>query len=495
MVYGEGFPAADDVAAHELTHAVTEFAATLFYYMQSGALNESFSDIFGESVDLDNGAGTDAPGGARTDGGCSKYFPGPTGDDSYRWLLGEDVPGIGAIRDMWNPTCFGDPGKMSDAEFLCLDDYRDDGGGVHFNSGVPNHAYALMVDGGTYNGQTVTGIGLEKAGKIQYRALAYYLTSAANFLDNYNALLQSCQDLIGASGISSADCLEVEKALDAVEMSAPWPCTPAPAAVPAYCPAGAAPEIWHYEDVEGGFGSLPTCPSGALLTTWCVEEPGSLLGSFATSGVNSLWGYNTDTAGTMSAEGLFASPLPANMRMQFSHAHGFENFGSTFYYDGGLVEFTTDGGTSWMDAGALITAGQAYGGTLSASFGNPCGGQSAFGGDSWGYTASQLDLGTATGGTGFGYRFTVCTDSSIDEYGWFVDDIRIYECTTCPSTRTLSAGNNGTASEYTASVSIAAGGGFVVAGTESVVVSAPVVELDNEVELGGDFSAVNAGCP
>ena len=57
MVFGDGFSAADDVVAHELTHAVTETSANLFYYMQSGALNESFSDIFGEAVDLSNGRG------------------------------------------------------------------------------------------------------------------------------------------------------------------------------------------------------------------------------------------------------------------------------------------------------------------------------------------------------------------------------------------------------------------------------------------------------
>ena len=56
------------------------------------------------------------------------------------------------------------------------------------NSGVPNHAYALMVDGGTYNGRTITGIGLTKAAKIEYRALTQYLTSGSDFLDNYNAL-------------------------------------------------------------------------------------------------------------------------------------------------------------------------------------------------------------------------------------------------------------------------------------------------------------------
>jgi len=61
MVYGDGFPAADDVVAHELTHAVTDYSADLYYYQQSGALNESFSDIFGETVDLLNASGTDTP--------------------------------------------------------------------------------------------------------------------------------------------------------------------------------------------------------------------------------------------------------------------------------------------------------------------------------------------------------------------------------------------------------------------------------------------------
>ena len=121
MVYGEGFSLADDVDAHELTHAVTEKTANLFYYMQSGALNESFSDIFGESVDLLNGAGNDDP--------------------SQRWLMGEEVPGFGAMRSMMNPNLYGDPGRTGDSQYYC--DYND-GGGVHWNSGVPNHFFALL---------------------------------------------------------------------------------------------------------------------------------------------------------------------------------------------------------------------------------------------------------------------------------------------------------------------------------------------------------------
>jgi hypothetical protein len=91
-------------------------------------------------------------------------------------------------------------------------------GGVHTNSGVANHAYALAVDGGTYNGKVVTGIGLTKAGKIWYRALTVYLTPASTFQDAYTAISQSATDLIGTSGITASDRDQVVAALQAVEM-------------------------------------------------------------------------------------------------------------------------------------------------------------------------------------------------------------------------------------------------------------------------------------
>ncbi|MGH3307589.1 MAG: M4 family metallopeptidase, partial [Nocardioides sp.] len=94
--------------------------------------------------------------------------------DSYRWLMGEDSTAFGgAIRDMWSPNCHGDPGKVSDAEYYCA---TDDGGGVHSNSGVPNHGYALLVDGGSYNGVTVSGLGMDKSAAIYWRAMTEYQT-------------------------------------------------------------------------------------------------------------------------------------------------------------------------------------------------------------------------------------------------------------------------------------------------------------------------------
>ena len=108
------------------------------------------------------------------------------GNDSgaVRWQLAEDLSSSAPIRDLMTPTDFDNPGKMSDSEFVCHSDAwtgnASDSGGVHSNSGVPNHAFALMVDGGSYNGRTVTGIGLTKAAKIQYRALTTYLTSGSD---------------------------------------------------------------------------------------------------------------------------------------------------------------------------------------------------------------------------------------------------------------------------------------------------------------------------
>ena len=77
----------------------------------------------------------------------------------------------GAIRDMWAPTCFGDPGRSRTRSTFCA---TGDNGGVHANSGVPNHGFALLVDGGTFNGQTVRAIGMVKAAHLYFRAMTVY---------------------------------------------------------------------------------------------------------------------------------------------------------------------------------------------------------------------------------------------------------------------------------------------------------------------------------
>ncbi|HSH21894.1 MAG TPA: M4 family metallopeptidase, partial [Candidatus Caenarcaniphilales bacterium] len=145
MVYGTGFANADDVVGHELAHGVTQFTAGLFYYYQSGAINEALSDIFGEFIDLTNGGVNDTA--------------------SNRWLLGEDIPSFGPIRDMENPGTFNHPDRMTSSSYTA-DAFEEDGGGVHHNSGVANKAAFLIVDGGSFNGQTITGLGIDKAAAI-----------------------------------------------------------------------------------------------------------------------------------------------------------------------------------------------------------------------------------------------------------------------------------------------------------------------------------------
>jgi len=172
MYFGQGFSAADDVVGHELTHGVTENESNLIYANQSGAINESFSDIWGEYIDLTNGRGTDTR--------------------AVRWLMGEDVPGMGAIRNMANPPQFGDPDRVGSPYY-----YKGplDNGGVHWNSGVINKLCYLMTDGDTFNGRTVSGMGIETTAKLFYELQIHLLTAASDFNDVYNALGQATINL------------------------------------------------------------------------------------------------------------------------------------------------------------------------------------------------------------------------------------------------------------------------------------------------------------
>jgi hypothetical protein len=267
----------DDTVAHEWGHAYDEFSSNLIYQWQAGALDESFSDIWGEVVDFLNGRGTDSPGHPREDGTCSSLgiIPPPPQphDNSYRWLSGEDDPAfiLGPIRDLWNPNCLGDPGKVSDSQYHCT---TTDGGGVHTNSGVPNHAFALLVDGGTYNGQTVSGIGLNK-GTHLYRAAQLMLTPTSNFADQADALEGACSALIGSalptivatdppwsgtgSAITAANCTQVGKAIQAVELrTEPTQCGFEPlldADPPDLCGGGLFVHTISRTDWESGLGN------------------------------------------------------------------------------------------------------------------------------------------------------------------------------------------------------------------------------------------------
>ncbi|MGA7386196.1 MAG: M4 family metallopeptidase [Methylocella sp.] len=168
MVYGDGdgvifqrFTAALDVIAHELTHGVTQFTAQLAYHDQSGALNESMSDVFGSMV---------------------KQWALGQSVNQADWLIGAAIMAPGfkgrALRDMANPgTAYDDPRLGKDPQPGDMRDYVQtdaDNGGVHTNSGIPSRAFVLAA-------KEIGGNSWEKAGKIWYVTLTERLTGTADF--------------------------------------------------------------------------------------------------------------------------------------------------------------------------------------------------------------------------------------------------------------------------------------------------------------------------
>jgi len=390
--YGDGFPRADDVVAHELTHGVTQATSNLFYYYQSGAINESLSDVFGELIDQGNGRGNDVAG--------------------VRWLMGEDVVGSGAIRNMQNPPAFGDPDRMTSALYYLG---ADDNGGVHFNSGINNKAAYLMVDGGSFNGQTVAPLGRTKVGKIYYEVQTHLLTSGSDYADLHDALYQGCINLIGTAGITPPDCQQVRNATLAVEMHLqPVPDFNTDAFL---CPNGLTPANVFVDDIEGGIARFTvTTPVGT--PRWSLAE------FHAHSGLRSLYGNDfpgdiTDTSLAMASD----VALPSNAYLHFAHAFGFEPPD----FDGGVVEYSTNGGVSWVDAQSLFEA-NGYRGIIEVRFDNPLGNRLGFIGASHGYISSRLKL-SSLAGSNVRFRWRMGLDSSVYDWGWWVDDVRIYTCT------------------------------------------------------------------
>ncbi len=604
----------DDVVAHEWGHAYTEYTSNLVYQWQPGALNESYSDIWGETVDLINGRMDDDEGditAKRADGACSTHVnPRPvlvinspasiqrvcqaapasfgppitstTGDvvlaldpadtagpsttdgcspltnaaainghvamldrgscgfavkvknaqnagaiavvvgqstpfapsamgggdptitipslmisqanrnaiaerlaanesvnvtlrpdpavreDSYRWLIGEDSTAFGgAIRDMWTPTCLNAPGKVSDAEYYCA---SDDSGGVHRNSGVPNHGYALLVDGGQYNGYTITGIGLTKAAHIYWRAQTNYQTATTDFADHADALINSCNDLVGqqvaglstagapekpanegdpqpAATIDAGDCAQVEAMTYAVELRKdPTQCNFQPLLAknaPSPCASREKRKrIWS-ESFEHGLKRWTVASqavyAGGPTFPWVADSslPGGRSGTAAfgeDAQGGSCDGSSDDHSGVTTLTGP-AIRLPGAKqkapKVTFQHYVATEGG-----FDGGNVKISVNG------AGFAVVPASAYAfnppttlATAAAGNTNPLAGQPGFtgtdGGEvtgSWGESQIDLSMIGVNPGDTIRLRFDVGQDGCTGIDGWYVDDIKVLTC-------------------------------------------------------------------
>jgi hypothetical protein len=401
MVYGDayGFPLADDVVAHELTHGVTSMESALMYYYESGAINECFSDVWGELVDQTNGRGNDAA--------------------SVRWLIGEDVLGMGAARNMKNPPAYNQPDRMSSILYAMM---PADNGGVHTNSGVGNKTAFLMTDGGTFNLRTVAGLGLDKVAAIFYEVQTNILVGGSDYADLHDALYQGCLNLTGTHGLTAGDCAEVLKAVDAVEMDYLIPGFYGHAAV---CPAGQAPsDIWsdNIDDTRGAhFTETVIAGQSAWLVPWNSYPASGQWHLIARDDV-----VNTDAALAMNLD----VPLPAGIPyLHFSQAIGMHS--DDLYsvnYHGGVIEYSTNGGATWTDGLALFeSGGNGYNGWITDGGTNPLRGRAAWVGKSRGYITSRLNLASLAGHNAR-FRWRLGTDNAGADSGWSIDDLRIYTC-------------------------------------------------------------------
>ncbi|MFQ6600550.1 M4 family metallopeptidase [Flavobacterium sp. C3NV] len=181
--FGDGFETPYvglGITAHELTHGVTRFTAGLIYQGESGAMNESFSDIFGVAVE---------------------FYVGKDKKEDI-WMLGNELYSHGSMRNMSNPKAQGQPSTYGGVNWINPANVSYDNGGVHINSGITNYWFYLLSEGGKgindlNNSYDVKAIGLAKVEKLAYITLTEYLSPSSNFSDMRQATLMVAEDLYG----------------------------------------------------------------------------------------------------------------------------------------------------------------------------------------------------------------------------------------------------------------------------------------------------------
>ncbi|MEV4413293.1 M4 family metallopeptidase [Catellatospora sp. NPDC049609] len=410
MIVGGQCTVGDDVMSHEFTHGLIERGSRLLYTHQSGSIAESLSDVLGEAFD--------------------QLYSGPAGGGdtaAERWLLAEDPGSCGRGENMADPTANHRP----DSTDSPLWKYYLGGGFsvADYNAGVGNKAAYLMTDGGTFGGFTIKPIGdIRKVAAIWLGA-ERLLTSGADYVDLAYALHQSCATLSkdAALGITADNCLSVLYATGAVKMSTP-PAKEGQIPQAPRCAAPAAANTLVHEDFSGNAGTLPPGWEGsgeARLDDSAQPSTSAGKALYIPEIFGAPW------AATKTADTTFVTQLPASGPIYASFDHRYalphtwyskSGFEGWVYWTGGRFEIDVIGD----EAGFFAPAGAWDVGPDKHSAGLP--GSPAFGGDSWGWTSSRVDL-TAYAGLNIKLRFKL---GSYEEYfeghGWWIDNVRLYTC-------------------------------------------------------------------
>jgi hypothetical protein len=332
---------------------------------------------------------------------------------------------------------------------------------VHTNSGVANHAYALLADGGSYNGQSIGAIGLTKAAHIYFRAASFYQGPASDFPDHADAIEQSCSDLIGVnladlltgapSGqvISASDCAQVAKAAVAVELrTPPSQCNFQPILAknpPPLCSTGTAQQIFKDNFQNGLSWTDRWSVSHTAVTADFTPRDWELAGDLPDDRAGSaLFAPNPDI-GTCAPGGdesgvlhlvskqISVPATASTLRLTFDHWLATESG-----YDGGNLKISVNGGP-WQVVAAADFVYNAYNMTLvlpppAGNNTNPMAGEPAFSGTdggavsgSWGRSIVNL-APYAPPGSKIRLRYDLGSDGCAGLFGWYVDDVMVYSC-------------------------------------------------------------------
>ncbi|PHI19508.1 hypothetical protein CEQ90_12480 [Lewinellaceae bacterium SD302] len=442
--------AADDVIGHEWAHSYTGEINGLIYAWESGAINEGFSDIFGEVVDLLNTSGDDT-NDDQLRNACNE-------NNNERWKVGEDATAFGGhIRDMWSPECKGDPSARTASAYTCS---SGDSGGVHSNSGVLNRCFSLLADGGTLNGITVNAIGLTKATHVFHQASTFYtnrvtdydamgigLESAANDLIGQNLTALTLADSpAGPSGeiFTAADAQEVTNAVTATAMLQPNSCNFTPALAtnaPVLCPDVSTEFISLLsQDWETGMGNFtstnfPSNPDDWTIRNWSVDsnlpDQRSGQGLFIANAVIGNCSDDLENGFVDLRSPQVTIPAGADEPiLSFEHWFSTEDG-----WDGGHLLLVRNGGApEIIEAGDFIF--NAYNRTLNANGNdNPMAGEGTFSGanegstsGSWGQTQVDLAAAGVLAGDVIELIWRMSYDGCNGWLGWYLDEVEVGYC-------------------------------------------------------------------
>merc|ERR1711871_1250600 len=259
IFFGGGFET-DDVIAHEWGHGFTEYSNGLKYMHEPGALNEAFSDIWGEAIDLENEVIVADPSKVddrSTTQSCvasqnwSPYLPAT--DTSHRFIMGEEIiteGHEGGLRDMYFPECFGNPGSMSSPFYRCTPDlytlwehypWGPNNYWVHVHSGIPDRVFAMLWNGAVIPRPRQVDLTINKVGKDKLHRLFYetslLMVYETGFQDFATLLSDTCTNLVRTSAtlyhadltngestqssevMTAQDCVNVNNALMVTQMN------------------------------------------------------------------------------------------------------------------------------------------------------------------------------------------------------------------------------------------------------------------------------------